>query len=200
MLTAIRHGDTQFNKGKERLRGWLPIPLSKEGMQHAMDTAKYLKKISLVDSSKPILTSDLPRAVQTAHEIAGELGTNIEPRSELRDWNVGIYTGKSADETLSQVHHYIDNPDKKIPEGESYNEYYNRIFPLIKSLTESSDMNTIISHNRTMTLIHALTRSKGSAPSINDLKQKGPVEPGGLMVISPEWDTIFSDKFGKSYV
>lgn len=196
MLIAVRHGSTKFNEnGKEKLRGWLPLPLDEKGMEQACKTAKYLKDLNLVEG--PIHTSDLPRAIQTAHEIANETNTEIEPTEHLKDWNTGELTGKDVVETLPTIHQYMDNPQKVIPGGESYETYFNRVYPYIKKLTEDARSHTVVTHNRIMTLIHAMSKSKGEIPRTQDLKVKGPVEPGGIMIVNPDWSTVYTDKIGE---
>src|SRR6266540_2691235 len=103
MLIAVRHNRTSYNEdGKEKMRGWLDIPLSKEGIQESYDTAAELKKIKLpIDD---FYTSPLRRAIMTANEIENELEIYYKPKKELRDWDVGILTGKSVDSTLGKIH------------------------------------------------------------------------------------------------
>ena len=197
MLVAIRHGKTSFNNsGAEKLRGWLPIPLDAKGMEEACKTAEYLKSLNLLNGSKVIFTSDLPRAVQTAQEIASVLGLTVEPCEELRDWNVGDYAGADVKKTLDEIHGYIDNCTKKTPNGESYKQYYARTYPILKKLVESEDTHGIVTHNRTMTLLDALTKSKGKTPNKFDLKVRGPVGPGGILLVEPNWASVSLDGIG----
>jgi broad specificity phosphatase PhoE len=195
MLVAIRHGSTNFNAtgGKEKMRGWLPLPLDEKGIVEASKTARYLKNLNILNGNKTLYSSDLPRAIQTAEEIASTLGMKVEPKKELRDWNVGDFAGREVDKTLNLMNNYIDNPTKKIPGGESYKDYYTRTVPFLKKLIESDDLNAVVTHNRTMTLLKALTISKGEMPNRADLKSRGPVKPCGIMIIHPDWSTVFSD-------
>jgi len=199
MLVAVRHGRTDLNaeeSGKERLRGWMDIPLSQDGHQDSMRAASELKKWGIpVDN---YYTSNLRRAVQTGESITAELNHEFEPTAKLRDWNVGELTGMTIDDTLDDVHNYMDHPNTKVPGGESYNEFYNRITPFLKDLVESPEGNMVVTHNRVMTLLKAIAANKGGNPRKDILKKKGPVEPGGILMIEPDWNMTILHNHGKS--
>ena len=77
MLIFVRHGTTASNEpDKEKLRGWLPIPLTLEGMKESHDTAESL---AAEENVKEILSGTLVRVVQTASEIGEVLGMPINP-------------------------------------------------------------------------------------------------------------------------
>lgn len=184
MLILVRHGETTLNVGEERLRGWLPVPLDLKGMRQAEAVAKKLKGFK---NAKAIYCSDLARAVQTAHEIGEELGMVIDPKEELRDWDYGEYTGKSAKESLPHLFSYMDVPTRKTPGGESFQTFLDRAMPFLKKHIESKDLVIGVSHNRICTLLFALLESKGKKPDMKVLKAKGPVEPGDYVVIHSDW-------------
>lgn len=190
MLIAIRHGDTKMNggDGKERSRGWLPVSLTPEGVNHAAKTAQKLARVK--DEINSVHTSDLVRAVQTAHEIGVTLGKTIDATPKLRDWNVGSLAGQEIPKILPETHRLIDHPDEPAPDGESYNDFMDRAIPYMRNLVESPDVHVAVVHNRNMTLLHALSKNGGEYPDKATLKGKGPVKPGGFMAISPEWKVL----------
>jgi hypothetical protein len=49
-------------------------------------------------------------------------------------------------------------------------------------------------HNRITTLLHAMSKNGGEYPDSELLKQKGPVEPSGLMIMDPNWRITFMHK------
>ena len=192
MLIAVRHGATALNEdGKEKLRGWLPVPLNLDGMEQANDTAEQLSQI---DDVKHIYTSDLVRAIQTAHEIGEALWLPIEPVEELRDWNTGDLAGKSVMSNLPIIHDHIDHPLKKLPGGESFQSYMDRTIPFLKKLIEDDDFHIAVTHNRTMTLLRALSANGGKHPKTSILKRKAPVEPSGFMIIDKDWNIAYAHK------
>lgn len=190
----IRHGETALNSGAnggERLRGWLPIPLDPKGMVGAKDTAEILKRIPH-ENIDGIWTSDLVRAVQSAHVIADSLSTVLKPRKELRDWNIGSLAGKPVKSNLNIIHELMDHPLRKAPEGESYREFTDRTIPFLRSLIETSKLHIAVSHNRILTLTAAYAEHGGKRPDDKILKSEGPVDPSGFIIVHPDWQITFT--------
>jgi broad specificity phosphatase PhoE len=187
MLIAVRHGQTAMNGdgSGEKSRSWLPVPLTLEGMQEAADTAHALTGLSPVT----LYTSDLVRAVQAAQEIGRALKMEIQPRLELRDWNVGHYAGQDVQKMLPMVHAHIDHPQTLVPGGEPYQAFLARAIPFLKLLVESPQPYIGVTHNRVMTLLDALSRTGGRVPDLATLKSRGPVHPSGVLVLAPDWST-----------
>ena len=186
MITVVRQGSTSFNDGKEKLRGRLPLPLSRKGNEEAMSAAEKLKSLKL--DFKDLHTSPLKRSVQTADHVSNEVGMEPIKTDKLTDWNTGNFTGKTVQETLSDIHNFMNNPSKSIPGGESFNDFKKRAIPFLKSLVESDDNHLVVTHNRVVTLLKALSNSDGTNPDMSTMKKKGPLEPGGIMTIDPEWN------------
>lgn len=200
MLIIVRHARTAMNEdGHERLRGWLNIPLSKEGQKESEETAKMLKGFNL-DKIDKFYSSPLRRAVQTSNEISNEIGMEPELTDKLKDWNVGIYTGKPVKSSLSDMHNYIDNSNEKIPQGESFKSFYSRCAPFLDELISNDKTNLVVTHNRVLTLLNALLSSKGKALDKSVMKKKGPIEPAGIMVIDPDWNVIQKSNVSQSQV
>lgn len=122
-LILARHGNTALNEDGDKIRGWRDVPLSEKGEQEAKELGKRLKD-KQIDA---IISSDLTRAKQTAESISKETGVPIIAFTKgLRPWNAGIFTGVESNKVLSKLDEYIKNPDKQIPEGESFNDFKNR--------------------------------------------------------------------------
>ena len=109
---------TQKSNGSERSRGWLPEALTLDGMKQMIDTAESLED---VEDVKSLYSSDLLRSVQSAEELAHVLVIPVEPREDLRDWNVGDYAGQEIKDILKDLHGYMDDPNKVIPGGSPSN-------------------------------------------------------------------------------
>jgi broad specificity phosphatase PhoE len=186
MLIAVRHGSTALNSAEgEKSRGWLPVGLSHQGMNEMADTADTL---SGVEGIRGVHSSDLPRAVQSAHEIGRTIGMEISPTDKLRDWNVGDLTGQPIKQILPYTHALIDRPDVPAPGGESYNDFLGRVVPFLRQLVETPEAHIAVVHNRITTLLHALSMNSGQYPDGDALKHKGPVDPSGLMILDPQWN------------
>lgn len=190
MLFLVRHGETQLNAGDERMRGWLPVPLNPQGMKGAAEVGRTLSQIPQL-KGLPVWTSDLPRAVQTAHDVATSLGSVIQPRAELKDWNTGNLVGTPVKSALPTIFNHLDHPQMPIPGGESFRDFFMRDVPFLKRLIEDPNPHVAVSHNRVTTLVHALSASRGEKLDMNIMKNKGPIDPSGFMVIQPNWNISY---------
>jgi broad specificity phosphatase PhoE len=201
MLILVRHGITAYNDNSgtgqhnaEKFRGWLPIPQTLEGMKASRETAEAL---GLVEDVTALYASDVVRAVQSAEEIAQVLSLEIQPKEELRDWNLGIYVGQKVNDVLDEVLAHIDNPNKVVKGGESYQTFLDRAVPFIKELVESSDLCIAVSHARICGLVKALSINKGKHPDTATLKKKSPIGPSGVMMVDKNWAIRFLTNLDK---
>lgn len=138
-LTFVRHGETELN-ADGKLRGWLDVRLNAVGKQQAADLAPRFHY-----DSRPILSSDLLRAAETAHSIQGWLKPKVTVHRELRPWHVGVFAGRPADQAHKQLLPYIESPDRVVPFGESWNQYLDRYLGFLESLREDA---VVVSHFR----------------------------------------------------
>ncbi len=89
-LILTRHGETEENKSKI-FQGHLPTKLSKEGINQVRRLARRLKD----EKIDAIYSSDLPRAIDTAKEIAKyHKNACLIFTKELREFDAGELTGK----------------------------------------------------------------------------------------------------------
>ncbi|HLX72500.1 MAG TPA: histidine phosphatase family protein [Verrucomicrobiae bacterium] len=149
-LILIRHGHTSFNipGQKERLRGWLDIPLSNEGLAEAEETARFLAGFQI----KTIYSSDLTRALQTAQVLSRVVDAPITPTPELRPWNLGAFAGQLIHELLPFLVLLNQQPDTVAPGGESWNQFYDRysarLLALMELAHESDEHIAAVAHVR----------------------------------------------------
>lgn len=194
MLIAVRHGITAFNDNggnkttKEKFRGWLPIPLTLEGMKTSRETAELLEGVEDVTT---LFCSDVVRTVQSATEIGQILSMPIEPVMELRDWNLGDYVGVPVDEVLDDVLAHIDTPNKVVKGGESYQTFLDRTIPFLTEQVESEDLFIGVTHARVSGLLKALSINKGEYPDTETLKKKAPIHPSGFMILRSDWKIVY---------
>lgn len=135
VLYVCRHGTTTLNSAG-RFRGNSNPPLDDEGLRDANRLAAYF-------ADQPfsyMVTSDRTRAVQTADTIACGRNMEVHKTPTLRAFNVGIFSGQPrSPENVAALQEYIDNPDERIPGGESLSEFRSRIRPAIWEAIEISD-------------------------------------------------------------
>jgi 2,3-bisphosphoglycerate-dependent phosphoglycerate mutase len=89
-LTLIRHGETDWNKNS-RWQGQLDIPLSNLGLEQARRLAARLSEQQT--RFHAIYCSDLGRALKTAQTISAATGGVPVPLKELREIDVGKWSG-----------------------------------------------------------------------------------------------------------
>ncbi len=90
-----------------------------------------------------LLTSPIPRAVESAEILSEQLGAPIVQRNELREYDVGIYEGAS-DEAAWEHHHEVfddwtarGNWNSRTPGGESFHEIVTRFASLLNEFRET---------------------------------------------------------------
>lgn len=180
-LIFVRHGSTALNAGdpadpRDMFRGWSPVPLSDFGRKTLAQTASWLKNAKL----SQIISSDLPRAVESAQIISKATGVPVTPDPRLRPLHVGNLTGKvitpELGKVLDQAH---ENRDMLIPGGETYNDFirrYSSIFPELLQAGQQGNV-VVVTHHRNLLALPHMFFGK-------ELKTKGPPDPGGVMALT----------------
>ena len=193
MLVYVRHGATSLNKGgsEERLRGWLPVPLSDLGQQQARETAKRLAQQLSVDP-QTFTTSDLHRALQTSAIVGQALGKQAVPDTRVRDWNTGDLAGQKVTDVLPTLKHLISHPDESAPNGEPLNAYLDRFVPAMRDKVTSPGVHLVVGHARGATVLEGIADDEGGkgqhiAPRF--LLERPRVQPGGILIINKDWQT-----------
>jgi len=179
-LIFVRHGSSALNAGdpadpRDMFRGWSPAPLSEFGQKQMAKTANWLKQVPI----SQIVSSDLPRAAQTAQMIGQVVGVQPKLDPRLRPLNVGQLTGQvitpELGKLLDQAH---EQRDMQIPGGESYNNFINRYKQILPELLQSGQQgNTVVvTHHRNLLALPEIFFGQKA-------QTKGPPEPGGVMVL-----------------
>lgn len=154
IIVLIRHGETEMNQ-EDVVRGWTESPLDETGERHARKLGKELKG-SGIDC---LIASDLLRTMQTAMLVSEESEIPIVALSpNLHTWNVGDFTGKpteTADPELERL--AVEEPDKQIKNGESFNNFKTRfLLQVISLMNEYSDKTiAFVVHGRNLAIMNA---------------------------------------------
>ena len=90
-LLIVRHGETALNAA--RVLQPEDTPLSARGYRQAEATARRAAALA----PAALVTSDLPRAAQTAAAIAAATGLAAQPCALLRERNLGVLRGQPYD-------------------------------------------------------------------------------------------------------
>ena len=87
-LLLVRHGETDWN-AELRWQGHADPPLNARGREQARALAEQLSG----ERFDAVYTSDLRRARETADEVAARLGIEPVPLADLREVDVGEWSG-----------------------------------------------------------------------------------------------------------
>jgi len=87
-IYLVRNGATDFSRD-HRIAGRRDISLNAQGRAQAEDVATRLAKIPVTE----VLSSPLPRAVETAQAIAQPHGVDVARDPRLVDFHAGIWEG-----------------------------------------------------------------------------------------------------------
>lgn len=164
--------------------------LSEEGKQQAESAANWLS----FERIGRVISSDLPRALQTAQylmDTGAVLCPFLSTDPNLRPWNVGPeFTGKEKTaERLAAFEKYCKNPTLVIPDGESRQQLDERVQVIYQYATVPYKCcpTAFFIHNSVMKALMG----------IDDIKEA--CSPGGVvgMFMDPEGKISFEVLLGK---
>lgn len=147
-LLAIRHGQTAWN-AEWRLQGQTDIPLDALGRLQAGRLAAALCHEGLV----AVVSSDLGRALQTAHALADPLGLPVLREPGLRERHFGILEGHVRSDIdlrfpdLARRWHARE-PDFAPPGAESLRQFNARCLAAVQrqALAHAGQAIALVSH------------------------------------------------------
>lgn len=146
-MHIILHGDTEDNK-KDIVRD-KNSKLTEEGLKEAEENKQRLTNEGGVQT---LISSPLDRTLQTSSII-----TNGQPHqinNDLRAWDRGDFEGKP--ESTFNEKEWVENSNKVIPGGESFNQFKKRIIDAFKDIATNANGNTaIVTHSGVESLIKA---------------------------------------------
>lgn len=126
ILFAVRHGETEWNLAG-KFQGHLDSPLTESGIQQAQALADDLAGRGI----EALYSSDLGRAMQTAHIIGERLELPVHADECFRERRLGILQGMSKGEFREKYPNEwaafaSGEPDYEVPGGESAKQLYTR--------------------------------------------------------------------------
>lgn len=142
-LLLVRHGESEWN-ALGRLQGQADPPLSELGRRQAAHVAARLCD----EGVDVIVSSDLERARETAAPLARIVGLEVEPREDLREVDLGSWTGVSREQVVRDAPELwrrwrvegIEGWDG----GERYTEAMARVSGAVASLAAAHQDRTVV--------------------------------------------------------
>jgi broad specificity phosphatase PhoE len=192
MIFIVRHGETGFNSpdtSKERVRGWLDVPLDDQGRGEAEKLGKWLedKKIT------KIYADDLQRTVETGQIINKYLGVPLEATRALRPWNLGDLQGQVVDKVIPEMRRLSTNPDEPAKGGESFKVFAERYLTFLKKQMDKNRNFVLVAHYRNLKL--AKDWIDDGMKEVNPVKAiNGKLATGSILEIKPiggKWEANY---------
>jgi broad specificity phosphatase PhoE len=177
----LRHGEARSNK-EEFVSSWpekVHNPLTEKGVEQVKKIVPKIKR----ENIDLIFSSDLLRTKQTAEIITKELGLKIDFDKRLREYNMGIFNGKSGEKWLDFVAKN-DRFRERPPQGENWADIRERSEEFIK-IVEKKYKNKkilIISHQDPLLLFEAIIRRITNRKILED-RNKLRLKEGELKIL-----------------
>jgi broad specificity phosphatase PhoE len=143
MIILARHAETDWNREK-RWQGLADLALNERGREQARALARELEAVPL----SAIYSSDLRRAYETALIVAERKGMAVTPLRELREIDVGSWTGLSQDEVKERFpDEYTEvrtRAGRGWQGGETYPELVGRVLDAVRRIAREHPDDTVL--------------------------------------------------------
>ena len=189
---VIRHGDTHYTED-DLAHGW-----SKEGLtpQGREEVAKYA---DLKDKPDVLVSSDLPRAMESADIISKKTGIPIaEAHQGLRTWDIGDLQGKPCKDVDPKLAKLVNNPDKPAPNGESFNSFKDRVMSGVQDIMDRFPGQKVglVTHSKVQRLLNAYDSTGGQYVDHDHFNTaaESPGHEKTMKLAMPQGSTEFEEK------
>jgi broad specificity phosphatase PhoE len=178
-----RHGESDWNV-ERRWQGHADRPLTERGREQAELLAERLADVKL----DAVYASDLRRAWETAEAVAATRGLEVVRLPELREVDVGSWSGCTRDECAERFPEAFARwrqGGSGWDDGESYEEMGERIVEAIRTIAAEHPDGAVlvVSHGGPIRAVHA----HALGVDIATHRRTGPVEPNArLSAVSVE--------------
>jgi broad specificity phosphatase PhoE len=186
-ILLARHGESDWN-ADQRWQGHADRPLTDLGRAQAHALAERLDPFPL----SAIYASDLQRALATAHAVGERRGLEVVARGDLREVDVGSWSGCSRAELErdepEQIARWMDGA-KGWEDGESYEEMAFRVVAAVREIAAAHPREhvLVVSHGGSVRAVHA----HALGMEYHAYRRSAPVEPNArLSAVRVENGTI----------
>jgi broad specificity phosphatase PhoE len=177
ILLLARHGQSDWNETR-RWQGHADRPLTEKGRAQARALAERLAHVEL----DAIYSSDLRRAADTAAEVARAQGVEVIELPELREVDVGSWSGLTREEAEERFPEGFLRWREGFPgwdDGESYEEMTVRVLEAVLGIARSNENGRalVVSHGGPIRAIHAAALGL----DVHTYRRMRPVEPNARL-------------------
>ncbi|GBD11204.1 Phosphoserine phosphatase 1 [bacterium HR23] len=160
-LLLVRHGETPYNR-EGRVQGQSREGLTPLGRLQAQGLGRLLRGYA----PTALYTSPLPRAVETAHILAGHLGLDPLPLPALAEMHLGEMDGLTIAELRQRYPLFMeawrkDPAGVQVPGGESLPQVQERAWHAVEDLLLRHPQETVVAVSHNFTILALLTRALG---------------------------------------
>lgn len=154
-ILLARHGESDWNRA-ERWQGHADRPLTDLGRDQARELAERLAETEL----DAVYSSDLQRARETAEIVARSQGLDVHVMNELREVDVGSWSGLTRSEAQTQFpeafRRWTDGGEGW-EDGETYQELSGRVVGAAHAIAERhpGERVLVVAHGGSIRAVHA---------------------------------------------
>jgi broad specificity phosphatase PhoE len=172
-----RHGESDWN-AERRWQGHADRPLTARGREQAAALAERLAHVEL----EAVYASDLRRAWETAEPVARAHGLEVVRLPELREVNVGSWSGLTREECEARFPEAFErwrSGGQGWEDGEMYDEMAERVVEALRLLAAVHPDGSVlvVSHGGPIRAVHAHALGVDVATH----RRSGPVEPNARL-------------------
>jgi phosphoserine phosphatase len=177
IILLARHGQSDWN-ATCRWQGHADRPLTERGRAQASALAERLAHIDL----DAVYSSDLRRAADTARVVAEAQGLGLVQLPELREVDVGSWSGLTRDEAEERFPDGFSRWREGFPgweDGEDYDEMAQRVIGAVVqiALAHEDGRALVVSHGGPIRAIHAAALGL----DVHEYRRLRPVEPNARL-------------------
>jgi broad specificity phosphatase PhoE len=177
IILLARHGQSDWNATR-RWQGHADRPLTEKGRAQASALAARLAHIDL----DAVYSSDLRRAADTARVVAEAQGLGLVQLPELREVDVGSWSGLTRDEAEERFPDGFSRWREGFPgwdDGEDYDEMAQRVIGAVVqiALAHEDGRALVVSHGGPIRAIHAAALGL----DVHEYRRLRPVEPNARL-------------------
>lgn len=181
-ILLARHGETDWNR-ERRWQGLTDVSLNESGREQARALAEKLEVVPF----SAVYASDLKRAYETALVVAERKGLAVTAMRELREVDVGSWTGLSQEEVKERFPDAYAQVRARTGRGweggECYAEMGRRVLEAMRSIAREHprDVVLVVTHSGPIRTVRAHALGLDYA---TDRKAASPVERVELAAVT----------------